>query len=155
MSISNKHWVVKNREFYDNYNNDCHPVKHRSFLQKETSRIIGENTIGATIFIIEHVLKKNKKLIWVIENPATSKTWDYQREHWNFGGKVNKTYYSCYDNSFSTKPTIFKSNLKLDLKTIKVKGNHDHMARGSYDKRSAIPLNLVRDILKSIKKNIK
>jgi len=60
---------------------------------------------------------------------------------------MNKTYYSSYDKSFSTKPTIFASNEKLNLKTKKLKGNNDHMALGSYDKRSAIPQNLIKKII--------
>lgn len=154
MSIDKEWWHVKNRDFYNEYNKKCHPVKHRQFLQKETSRIVGENTIGATIMIIEHYAKRNKKLIWAIENPATSKTWEYQKEHWCFRFYENKTYYSCYDKTFSPKPTIFKSNIKLNLKDKKIKGNNDHMARGSYDKRSAIPLNLIRDIVFQLKAKV-
>lgn len=149
-SIDNKgNWVVKNREYYENYNKKCHPVKRRYFLQKEQSRIIGESTIGATVHIIEHFKPK----YWVIENPLTSKTWAFQINHWNFSKDaiMNKTYYSSYDQSFSSKPTIFKSNLKLDLKNKKIFGNKDHMARGSYSKRSAIPSGLVKELVGQIK----
>ena len=62
-------WIVKNRSFYNNYNQKCHPVKRRDFVNKERTRLIGESTIGATIEIIEEF----KPDIWIIENPATSK----------------------------------------------------------------------------------
>jgi C-5 cytosine-specific DNA methylase len=67
---------------------------------------------------------------------------------------MNGTYYSAYDNSFSLKPTIFKSNIKLNLLKDHRKGNDDHMARGSYSKRSSIPNLLIKDILEQILKVI-
>lgn len=143
----NGEWIIKNSKYYDEYNKRCHKVKTRHFLQKETSRIIGESTIGGTIKIIQHFKPK----VWVIENPKTSKTWDFQKYHWNFNGYKNSTYYSSYDSSFSSKPTIFKSNIKLDLKNFKNnKGNKDHMARGSYSKRSSIPEKLIKDMITQI-----
>lgn len=151
-SIDDKYtWIVKNRKFYEEYNKTCHPVKHRFFEQKERGRIIGESTVGATIMIIEHFKPK----VWIIENPKTSKTWEFQENHWNFIGEMNATYYSTYDNSFSLKPTIFKSNIKLNLIKDHGKGNDDHMARGSYLKRSSIPDLLIKDIIKQILKTIK
>jgi hypothetical protein len=67
-------------------------------------------------------------------------------------GYKNLAYYSAYDNNFSPKPTIFKSNIKLTLKNKRVPGNNDHMAKGSYSKRSAIPFELVKDILDQLLK---
>ena len=85
-------WIVKNSKYYDSYNDDAHPVKRRKFINKERSRIIGDSTIGATIEIIN----KFKPNVWVIENPKTSKTWEFQKNHWNFVDDVflNDTYYS-------------------------------------------------------------
>ena len=143
LSCKNKIWHVKNKKFYDEYNKKCHKVKRRTFIQKEKSRIVGENTIGATILIIKSFVPQ----IWIIENPATSKVWDFQKNHLCFYGNHNKTYYSSYDSTFSSKPTIFKSNLKLTLDKKRIHGNNDHMARGNYDKRSAIPLNLIKVIM--------
>lgn len=139
-------WEVKNRKYYDEYNSKAHPVKRRYFHQKEQGRILGESTIGATIKIIEHYKPK----IWIIENPQTSKTWDFQEKHWDFWGTKNLTFYSAYNTNFSPKPTIFKSNIKLNLKDKKVKGNNDHMSRGSYSKRSSIPTELIKDIVEQI-----
>ncbi len=149
MSIDHDgHWLVKNRAFYDSYNQSCNPVKRRRFLQKETSRLLGEATVGATIYIIETFKPK----VWVIENPQTSKTWMFQKCHWNFDDQTykNLAYYSAYDQNFSPKPTIFKSNIKLNLRSKRVAGNKDHMARGSYSKRSSIPSELIKDILTEI-----
>lgn len=141
-------WVVKNASYYEKYNARCHPVKRRNFFQKETGRIIGESTIGATIRIIKHY----EPQVWIIENPQTSKTWDFQKYHWGFTGEMNKATYSSYDKKFSLKPTIFKSNIKLDLKSFRGENNKDHMARGSYSKRSSIPSQLIADIVVQARK---
>ena len=143
---SDGYWEVKNSVYYDQYNNKAHPVKKRFFVNKERGRIIGESTIGATI----HIIKEFNPKAWIIENPLTSKTWDFQEYHWNFQGIKNKTYYSSYDSSFSLKPTIFKSNIKLNLKNEKIKGNKNHMAIGSYSTRSSIPSELIKDLLEQI-----
>ncbi|QJR44252.1 DNA methyltransferase [Mycoplasma miroungirhinis] len=141
---SEGNWIVKNFAYYDEYNKRSHPVKRRYFNQKERSRLMGEGTIGATIMIIKHFNPK----VWVIENPKTSKSWDFQEKHWAFEGFMNLTYYASYDDNFSLKPTIFKSNIELNLKTNKpYKTNSNHMAKGSYSKRSSIPLNLIKDIV--------
>ena len=150
-SIDDKgNWVVKNNAYYEKYNKKANPVKRRNFIQKETSRLLGEATVGATIKIIQHFNPK----IWVIENPQTSKTWEFQKHHWNFdkGFHKNLTYYSSYDNNFSPKPTIFKSNIKLNLLNKKLPGNNNHMARGSYSQRSSIPSELIKNILDEILK---
>lgn len=141
-------WIVKNKKYYDIYNETCHPVKRRYFCQKEQSRIIGESTIGGTIKIIKHFKPK----VWIIENPMTSKTWDFQKYHWDFseGFHMNKTYYSSYNSNFSSKPTIFKSNLKFNLKNKKIVGNKAHMAKGSYSMRSAIPSELIKELISQI-----
>lgn len=136
-------WVVKNKKYYDKYNKTAHPVKKRYFTQKERGRIIGESTIGATIEIIETF----KPGIWIIENPQTSKIWEFQKNHWDFQGFNNLTYYSSYNSGFSPKPTIFKSNIEFKLTKKRTKGNNDHMSRGSYSKRSSIPSELIEVII--------
>lgn len=146
----NGNWVVMNSKFYDQYNQKCHPVKRRYFVNKERTRLIGESTIGGTIEIINHFKPK----VWVIENPKTSKTWDFQKYHWNFDGIMNDTYYSSYDKNFSLKPTIFKSNIKLNLKKERIKGNRNHMAKGSYGKRSSIPELLIKDLVNECIKKV-
>ncbi|MGL5520006.1 MAG: cytosine methyltransferase [Metamycoplasmataceae bacterium] len=143
-------WQVKNSQYYKDYNTTAHPVKRRYFVQKERSRIIGESTIGGTIEII----KKFKPKIWIIENPKTSTTWQFQKNHWNFEGIENQTNYSCYDENFSLKPTIFKSNIKLNLKNERIKGDKKHMSNGSYSKRSSIPNDLIISIIKTCLKEL-
>lgn len=141
---SNWNWTIKNKSFYDEHNKICNPVKRRYFDKKERTRICGEATIGGTILIIQHFKPK----VWIIENPKTSKTWDFQKNHWNFLGIMNDTYYSAYNLNFSLKPTIFKSNIKLSLlKKRPKKSNNDHMALGSYSKRSSIPGKLIKNII--------
>lgn len=146
-SINNNHsWEIKNKNFYDKYNKICHPVKRRYFSQKEKGRILGEATIGATLEIIEHFNPK----VWVIENPQTSLTWKFQKYHWGFNGILNLACYSAYDSNYSLKPTIFKSNIKFNLKKDRVRGNKSHMAKGSYDTRSSIPELLIKDLFEQI-----
>ena len=140
------HWIVRNSKYYEEYNKTCHPVKRRYFIQKERGRIIGESTVGGTIEIIQYFKPK----YWAIENPKTSKTWEYQENHWNFLGYMNDVYYSTYDQRFSLKPTIFKSNIKINFEKERVSGNSKHMALGSYAMRSRIPLRLIKDIIEQI-----
>lgn len=139
-------WIVKNRKYYKEYNKKAHPVKRRYFEQKERGRILGESTIGATIEIIEYFNPK----VWVVENPQTSKTWEFQKNHWNFYGEENLAYYSSYDKSFSLKPTIFKSKMKFNLKKNRTKNLSKHMSHGSYSVRSKIPSLLIKDIIEQI-----
>lgn len=137
------HWIVKNKKYYDEYNKSSHPVKKRYFFQKERGRILGESTIGGTLEIIENFKPK----VWIIENPQTSKIWEFQENHWNFFGIKNLTYYSAYDSNFSPKPTIFKSNIELKLSKKRIKGNNNHMLKNSYSRRSAIPEKLIKEII--------
>lgn len=143
-------WIVMNKKYYDDYNIIAHPVKKRNFTQKEKGRILGESTIGGTIEIINYF----KPQIWVIENPQTSKTWEFQKNHWDFHGIENLTYYSAYNKDFSPKPTIFKSNIKFELFKKRVKGNNNHMSRGSYSKRSSIPVELIEVVVSQILNNL-
>ena len=143
-------WRVMNKKYYEKYNKTAHPVKRRYFTQKEIGRLLGESTIGATIEIINQFNPK----VWVIENPKTSKTWQFQENHWDFHGFMNDTNYSSYDSNFSLKPTTFKSNIKLDLKKDRVKGNGNHMAKGNYSTRSSIPELLIKDLFTKILKEL-
>jgi hypothetical protein len=114
--------------------------------------LIGIDTITATVKIIEEFEPK----YWVIENPLTSSTWFYQHKFLNFSrGYENKTFYSSYDKSFSAKPTIFKSNIHLNLIEKKHHGNSEHMAKGNYEKRSSIPNLLTKNIIDSILSHMK
>lgn len=146
----NNVWEIRNNKYYENFNKNAHPVKKRCFIQKETSRLLGESTAGATLKII----KVFRPRFWVIENPQTSKIWDFINFHWCFKNDEitydNLTYYSAYDTNFSLKPTIFKSNLNLYLKTDRIKGNSNHIRTGNYSLRSSIPSLLIRQVVGEI-----
>lgn len=137
---------VKNKKFYDEYNKTAHKVKQRDFFQKERNRLIGQDTIAATIKIIEHFKPK----YWIIENPQSSYIWKWINKHFNLDLIKNLAYYSNYDNNFSKKPTYFSSNVKLNLKCKNVKCNTQHMNAG-YDQRSSIPKQLLLDILEQLR----
>lgn len=137
-------WQIQNKKFYDDYNAICeHAQMKRQFHNKEQSRILGESTIGATIRLIQVFKPK----FWVIENPQTSKSWQYQKNHWGFEGVENLTFYSSYNEKFSLKPTIFKSNFEMDLSSKKKFGDNSYFANGSYDQRSSIPDTLIAAII--------
>jgi hypothetical protein len=67
---------------------------------------------------------------------------------------MNLAFYSSYDNNFSRKPTIFKSNIKLNFKKTKKFGNKTHMANGNYSQRSAIPHSLIKFIIEQIEEQL-
>ena len=147
--IGTEYLLVRNKDYYDSYNDTSYKNKKRDFLQKETSFINGINTVGATIKIIEYFIKKDiiDTQFWVIENPTTSMIWQYIDLHHCFGGIYNKTYYSTFDRHFSLKPTTFLSNINLHLKQDKKSGNKEHINKNSYDVRSKIPKKLCLDII--------
>lgn len=120
------------------------------------TRINGELCAYNTIRIIE---KYNPKY-WVIENPLSSHIWAYLEEFHNFSGVLNKAHYYAYNENFSLKPTGFMSNAVLKLKMCKAGtkanvmiGRHRGDTRpvvATYNQRSDIPEELVKDILDQI-----
>lgn len=147
------------------YDMDLGKMKHY-YLNQQSKRLIGEDTALSICKIIEHFNPE----FWIIENPQTSKIWEYlwtwapssfKRDRWY----KNLAYYNCYDKELSKKPTIFLSNLPLILlhfkviteKTIqnkRVKGsslNFNTVGKGNnYNLRSYIPKNLIADIIYNI-----
>ena len=130
------------------------------FEKQVKSRINGELTVLKTLEII----KKYEPRIWIIENPAYGRLWQYLRESYSFRGIENLVCYNDYDTSFSQKPTIFMSNIYLDLVATrqksaviirggKCKTEKRKCIRG-YNERSNIPLPLVRDIIKVCKSEL-
>ena len=105
-----------------------------------------------TLRIIERYAAK----VWVIENPQTSKIWDYYEQIHGFVGVRNVAHYNYYDVAFSKKPTTFFSNIYLDLKTTPeaaafTMGKSKNRPKiNGYNNRSAIPLELIRQMLKEI-----
>lgn len=147
--ISKNYVEIKNKDFFDDWNTkQTNHFRKRNFFKKEAKRIIGEDTIAATLAIIEHYKPK----MWVIENPLTSKMWQWIENHLNIKGFKNIAHYNAYNEAFTKKPTNFFSNKKLNLKksTLKSKKLSDICG---YEKRSSIPEELIKDIVKQLEES--
>lgn len=123
------------------------------------SRINGELCAFNTIRIIEKYCPQ----VWIIENPQSSRIWDYFYCIQDFKGIKNVTHYNAYDDEFPRKATIFYSNIDLNLKTSfekskviisPARGDNRKVIR-SYNQRSNIPLTLIRDMLEKCLTKIK
>ena len=111
----------------------------RSFI----NRVNGELCIYNTIKIIERYSPK----YYIIENPATSRMWEYIEKIICFDiPHDNLTYYSNYDYPLM-KPTRFKSNIDLGLNDTRTPGkmSFKDFSR-DYNERSNIPKQLVETI---------
>lgn len=118
------------------------------------NRMNGELTVFNLIKIIRHFEPK----IYIIENPAHGKIWEYVDQVIGFHLEYdNLTYYNNYGFEIK-KPTRFKSNIDLKLKSEKIKSNIEFRKSsrvgGSYNVRSNIPLTLIEDIYKAIKEEL-
>jgi len=109
------------------------------------------------------IIERYKPRIWIIENPQTSKIWDYYKQIHNFVGIRNVAHYNYYDKEGLKKPTIFYSNIFLGLKTRQKKAKvvmnkksdvHDREVIYGYNNRSNIPLLLIKDILETCIKDL-
>lgn len=115
------------------------------------SRINGELCTFNTTRIIDRYDPK----IWVIENPQSSKIFDYMEKIHGFKGIRNVAHYSAYNENFSKKPTTFYSNEDFILKKTKEKAkvvmlggkDSDRLCIKGYNERSNIPQELIKDIL--------
>lgn len=119
------------------------------FYPSLRKRLAGEILTVNTVMIIEHFKPK----FWVIENPYSSRIWQYMGAYLGFNGIKNKAHYNNYDASFPKKPTCFMSNIDLYLR-------HDDIKTGTawrdrtknYNLRSNIPIPLVADIFGQLSK---
>lgn len=133
-------FTIRNQADYENYQ-----FKYdKSFL----TRINGEMCIYNTLKIIERYQPK----VFVIENPAYGRIWEYIANVIGFNIKYeNLTYYNNYGYPIK-KATKFGSNIDLKLlnENIKAEIGLKHYSNGSnrYNTRSNIPIELVTDILK-------
>ena len=113
-------------------------------------RINGELCTFNTIEIIR---KYNPKY-YIIENPAHGRLWEYVDKILGFKIKFdNFTYYNNYDYPIS-KPTKFKSNVNLNLKSENIPNDvifNSGFSR-DYNERSNIPKKLVDEIFSKISK---
>lgn len=112
------------------------------------TRINGELTAFHTVQII----KRYKPKVHIIENPASSRIWDYIEKVLGFDLKYdNLTYYNNYDYPIQ-KPTRFGSNIDLGLKKDRfLSAGKLKTMRWSYNDRSNIPEKLVIDIFNKVK----
>lgn len=124
-----------------------------NFVKSVRSRLNGELCALNTMEII----KRYSPGAWVIENPMTSRIWDYYEDICDWHGYRNKVRYNNYDEAYPQKPTIFFSNLKLDLnssiKKSKVTIGVTTDGRKqiiNYNDRSSIPLRLIRSIYSQV-----
>lgn len=118
----------------------------RSFF----NRINGELCIYNTVEII----KKYKPKVFIIENPASSRIWHYLNDILNFQIQYdNLTYYSNYGYPIK-KPTRFKSNINLGLKSDRKNKANKQWGEFSknYNERSNIPIDLILDIYSKVSK---
>lgn len=80
---------------------------------------LGYRLLSQCIKIIQHFKPK----FWYIENPEKSLMWEIIQQNFSIGGYHNLAHYNSYDLSFTIKPTIFLSNLQMDLHAYGIKGN--------------------------------
>ncbi|MDK4351196.1 DNA methyltransferase [Enterococcus thailandicus] len=115
------------------------------------NRINGELCTFNTIQII----KRYQPKIYVIENPASSRMWEYIDRVVGFHIPFeNLTYYNNYDYPIS-KPTKFKSNIQLSLKKRMIRNEmkFNEFSR-DYNERSNIPMKLVEDIFEQLESQL-
>lgn len=127
---------------YEDYNK-------RAFIPENQliKRINGEL---CTYNLIQIIKRYNPKY-YIIENPATSKIWRYIDRILGFQIPYdNLTHYNQYDNYPLRKPTKFKSNIELELKTGDKNSEMQFREMHGYNNRSNIPLSLVKDIFKQV-----
>lgn len=132
-------FTVRNFEDYDGY--QFKPEK--SFINRVNGELCTFNTIK--------IIKRYKPEIYIIENPATSRMWEYIDKVIGFELKYdNLTYYNNYDYPIK-KPTRFKSNVDLSLKCENIHGDvkFNNFSR-SYNDRSNIPQKLVIKIFEKV-----
>lgn len=107
---SRNNFTIRSRRQIEKHNEVTTYKKH--WYKCFYSRINGELCAFNTTQIID---KYNPK-IWIIENPQTSKLWDYLEFIHGFKGIKNIAHYSAYNDDFPKKPTIFYSNKAFQLK---------------------------------------
>lgn len=86
--------------------------KGRKADKEQHTAKLGLHLLKAVVYIILQFKPK----AWYIENPQASFMWEVIRiKYPELSGYKNVAYYNNYNDNFSLKPTIFYSNVKLDL----------------------------------------
>ncbi|WAX15558.1 hypothetical protein EG103P2_00012 [Enterococcus phage EG103P2] len=119
------------------------------------NRMNGELTVFNLVKIIRHF----KPAVFIIENPAYGKIWEYITRVLDFDLPFeNLTYYNNYGFAIK-KPTRFSSNIDLHLRKEKLPNkyafNKASRKGGSYNVRSNIPLPLIEDIYIQLENHFK
>ena len=144
-------WLHKKGEEFELHNfEDINKTRYNP--RKQTlNRLNGELCIINTLSIIEHFKPK----YYVIENPKSSKIWEYIDKVLGYELPYeNNTYYNNYGFEIK-KPTRFSSNFDLELKNENIKASITVEDINGYNKRSDIPIDLVVEIFKKIKEEEK
>lgn len=122
--------------------------KKEYFKELQVKRLISEKLHENTDAIIKYY-----GVPAVIENPRTSYCWKLFHKE-DVGFKKAHTNYNNYDESFTKKPTTFANNfgLKLNQENKKAKATTEKDVR-NYNKRSAVPEALIKEIVKQMELN--
>ena len=117
----------------------------RSFINRVNGELCTYNTIK--------IIERYRPDVYIIENPATSRMWEYIEEIIGFDIPYeNLTYYSNYDYPLM-KPTKFKSNIDLKLDDTRTIGDIPFKKFSKdYNERSNIPKKLVETIFNRVLK---
>lgn len=133
------------------------PFTVRDYADYEKYQYKAENQIVKRIngelctYNLVQIIRRYKPKYYIIENPASSKIWDYIDRVLGF--KIphdNLAHYNQYDDYPTQKPTKFKSNLELKLKTANKPSNIDFKQIRGYNERSNIPLGLAKSIFEQV-----
>ena len=115
----------------------------RSFVNRINGELCTYNTIK--------IIKYFKPKFYIIENPATSRMWEYIEKIIGFNIPYdNLTYYNNY-GSVTSKPTRFKANLDLNLKCERLPNEIAFKQIHGYNTRSNIPPKLVEEIFDKVR----
>ena len=116
----------------------------KSLIKRINGELCAFNTI--------EIIRKYNPKYYIIENPAHGRLWEYITKILGFKIKFdNFTYYNNYDYPIS-KPTKFKSNVNLNLKSENIPNDvifNSGFSR-DYNERSNIPKKLVDEIFSKI-----
>jgi len=144
--VEKSKFTVRTSKHIDSKNHTPFKV---DFAKTVRNRINGELCAFNTMEIIKHYKPEH----YIIENPMTSKIFDYYEDVCDWHNIRNKVRYNNYDSEYPQKPTIFFSDIDLELDSSvhqsditigvdKRKGARRKQIR-NYNVRSSIPTSLI------------
>jgi hypothetical protein len=140
-------FTIRDYRDYDRY--QYKPEK--SLLNRINGELCTFNTI--------QIIKRYDPQIYIIENPTSSRMWEYIEKVLGFSIPFdNLTYYNNYGYP-AKKATKFKSNIDLGLRKANIP-NELGVKRldrkgGAYNARSNIPFSLIKDIFNQVRNELK